>query len=516
MAVLVETTLGDLVIDVFVKERPKCSLNFIKLCKMKYYNLCQFHTIEQNYIAQTGDPTGTGRGGESIFMTLYGEQARYFEREDLPKMKHTRMGVVSFVNNGDNMLGSQFFITLGENLDYLDDKHTIFGQVTEGLDTLEKLNEQLCDGDHKPYRDVRIAHTIVLDDPFEDPPRIKYPRRSPSPTFEMLVQTNKIALDENIDDYEGKTAEEVAEEIKKRDMAEQAQILEMIGDLKHADEAPPDNVLFVCKLNPVTTDEDLEIIFSRFGKIIKCEVIRDRRSQQSLQYAFIEFEDPKSCEQAFFKMDNVLIDDRRIHVDFSQSVAKLHQGYKEGRTQRYNENEPGGAEKSQRRDGGSTRRKGGDERGARSPLREKGREERREKSGRRERDIKRERSRSREKVPKRERSRSPGRAPRRERSRSRDELPKKFRRDKTPEKIRKDKGKSSRRDRSISAERKPAKHQRERSGSRERIKEKERGKRDRSDSGERHRRRKNSPGEVSRRSIDRDRSRSPGKKKHRK
>lgn len=64
-----------------------------------------------------------------------------------------------------------------------------------------------------------------------------------------------------------------------------------VGDLHHADEAPPDNVLFVCKLNPVTTDEDLEIIFSRFGKIIKCEVIKDRRTKQSLQYAFIEFEE---------------------------------------------------------------------------------------------------------------------------------------------------------------------------------------------------------------------------------
>ncbi|VDK59339.1 unnamed protein product [Cylicostephanus goldi] len=74
-------------------------------------------------------------------------------------------------------------------------------------------------------------------------------------------------------------------------MAEQAQILEMVGDLRSADEAPPENVLFVCKLNPVTTDEDLEIIFSRFGKIIKCEVIRDRRTHQSLQYAFIEFDD---------------------------------------------------------------------------------------------------------------------------------------------------------------------------------------------------------------------------------
>ncbi|CAI2319416.1 unnamed protein product [Caenorhabditis sp. 36 PRJEB53466] len=317
-----ETTLGDLVIDLFVKERPRCATNFLKLCKKRYYNLNQFHSIERNYVAQSGDPTGTGKGGESIFSEMYGEPGRYFEREDLPKMRHTRMGIVSFVNNGDNMLGSQFFITLGENLDYLDEQHTIFGQVTEGLETLERLNEQLTDVNHKPFRDIRISHTIILDDPFEDDSRITYPSRSPSPTYEMLVKTDQIALDEKEDEDEGKTAEEIAEELKQREMAEQAQILEMVGDLRDADEVPPENVLFVCKLNPVTTDEDLEIIFSRFGKINNCEIVRDRRSGDSLQYAFIEFAEAKSCENAFFKMDNVLIDDRRIHVDFSQSVSQ--------------------------------------------------------------------------------------------------------------------------------------------------------------------------------------------------
>lgn len=68
-------------------------------------------------------------------------------------------------------------------------------------------------------------------------------------------------------------------------------------------------------------DEDLHLIFSRFGKILSCEVIRDKRTGDSLQYAFIEFENQKDCEQAYFKMQGVLIDDHRIHVDFSQSVS---------------------------------------------------------------------------------------------------------------------------------------------------------------------------------------------------
>lgn len=77
------------------------------------------------------------------------------------------------------------------------------------------------------------------------------------------------------------------------------------------------NANFLC------SDEDLELIFSRFGKVLSCEVIRDKRTGDSLQYAFIEYEDEKSCEQAYFKMQGVLIDDHRIHVDFSQSVSKL-------------------------------------------------------------------------------------------------------------------------------------------------------------------------------------------------
>lgn len=77
--------------------------------------------------------------------------------------------------------------------------------------------------------------------------------------------------------------------------------------------------------------QDLETIFSRFGDIIECEVIKDRRTGDSLQYAFIEFAKPEQCEAAYLKMDNVLIDDRRIHVDFSQSVAKNYTWKKQSR-----------------------------------------------------------------------------------------------------------------------------------------------------------------------------------------
>ena len=324
MAVLLETSLGDIVIDLFVEDRPKCCLNFIKLCKMKYYNFCLFHSVQKNFIAQSGDPTGSGEGGSSVWGQLRGgkaEETKLFDCEMLPKKKHTEVGTVSMVNNGADLHGSQFLITLGADLDNLDGVHSVFGEVAEGRDVLEKLNEAFCDKEGKPYQDIRILHTIVVDDPFEDPPGLVVPERSPSPPAPSA--TDRIGFDEDINDFEGMTEAEIRDILDARTAKANAQILEMVGDIPDADAKPPENVLFVCKLNPATTSEDLEVIFSRFGTILSCEVIRDQKTGDSLQYAFIEFEKEDECVNAYFKMDNVLVDDRRIHVDFSQSLAKV-------------------------------------------------------------------------------------------------------------------------------------------------------------------------------------------------
>ena len=83
------------------------------------------------------------------------------------------------VNCGDQMLASQFFITLSPDLDYLDDEHCAFGEVVEGFDVLEKLNNAICDDEHRPYQDIRITHTVILDDPYDDPKNLEIPPCSP-------------------------------------------------------------------------------------------------------------------------------------------------------------------------------------------------------------------------------------------------------------------------------------------------------------------------------------------------
>ena len=152
-------------------------------------------------------------------------------------------------NPDERMSGSQFIITLGDNLDYLDGKASIFGKVVEGFDVLEKINSAYCDGKGRPLKDIRIRHTIALEDPYDDPPGLVEPTESPLPSAAQLA-TVRIAEDEEIDENEDP---EVAEKRRRdREAKAQALTLEMVGDLPFADVKPPENVLFVCKLNPVT------------------------------------------------------------------------------------------------------------------------------------------------------------------------------------------------------------------------------------------------------------------------
>jgi peptidyl-prolyl cis-trans isomerase-like 4 len=330
MAVLLETSLGDITIDLLVDECPKACKNFLKLCKIKYYNNVIFHKVQKDLVCETGDPTGTGRGGESIFGQLFGAQANYFKDEIHPSITHSKFGTVSMSNMGQpNTNASQFFITTANTpIPYLDGKYTIFGEVSEGLEVLQDINKAYCDKNDRPLRNIRIRHTIVLDDPFDDPPGLVEPEKSPEPQRDALDV--EFLADEALEKTDNRTEEEIDAALRAAEAEANATVLTMIGDLPDIDVAPPDNVLFVCKLNPVTRDEDLELIFSRFGTIKSCDIIKDWKTGDSLQYAFIEFETPEQCVAAFRKMDNVLIDERRIHVDFSQSVATLWNKFNRG------------------------------------------------------------------------------------------------------------------------------------------------------------------------------------------
>lgn len=311
----------------------QCFHSFLKLCKTKYYNFSPIHSVQKNFSFQTGDPLGPmskdSDGGTSIWGAVSGDKRdKMFPALFHPKLKHLERGTVSMAtapldsDPDTRVAASQFIITLGEDTDYLDGKAAIFGKVVEGFDVLEKINEAIVDDKGHPLVDIRIKHTVILDDPYPDPPGLREPSSSPPPSKAQLA-TVRIADEAALHEDDDMAEEDLEKRRRDREARAQALTLEMMGDLPFAEVAPPENVLFVCKLNPVTTDGDLELIFGRFGKILSCEVIRDKKTGDSLQYAFIEYADKASCEHAYSKMQDVLIDDRRIHVDFSQSVSKL-------------------------------------------------------------------------------------------------------------------------------------------------------------------------------------------------
>lgn len=160
------------------------------------------------------------------------------------------MATVPASSDPDQRLaGSQFLITLGDGLDYLDGRASVFGKVVEGFDTLEKINDAFIDSKGRPLKDIRIRHTIVLDDPFEDPKGLVEPAQSPLPTKAQLA-TVMIADDEELEENLDEAAVEKLR--REREARAQALTLEMVGDLPFAEVKPPENVLFVCKLNPVT------------------------------------------------------------------------------------------------------------------------------------------------------------------------------------------------------------------------------------------------------------------------
>ncbi|MEK6553240.1 MAG: peptidylprolyl isomerase [Bacteroidota bacterium] len=149
----VETNLGKIEIELYAKEVPKTVKNFVGLALEEYYNGVIFHRVIKDFMIQSGDSTGTGMGGKSI----YGND---FEDEFVNSLHHNSPGILSMANAGPNTNRSQFFITVAAT-PWLDRKHTIFGKVTDGIDVVYQIsNVQTARGD-KPAKDVVMKNVTV-------------------------------------------------------------------------------------------------------------------------------------------------------------------------------------------------------------------------------------------------------------------------------------------------------------------------------------------------------------------
>lgn len=150
--VTMETSMGTIKIKLFSKEAPITTTNFKNLVNEGFYNGIIFHRVIDGFMLQGGDPTGTGRGGSKTTI----------KDEFGPGLKHSKKGILSMANSGPNTGSSQFFITLAAT-PWLDGKHAIFGEVTSGLDVVEKIGKTKTGPNDKPVTDVKMIKVTLSD-----------------------------------------------------------------------------------------------------------------------------------------------------------------------------------------------------------------------------------------------------------------------------------------------------------------------------------------------------------------
>ena len=148
----IETTKGTIVIELYRDQAPKTVENFVTLAKKGFYNGIIFHRVIPGFMVQTGDPTGTGRGGPGY----------QFADEFSSALHHDGPGMLSMANAGPNTNGSQFFITLAPT-PWLDGKHAIFGRVVEGQKVVDAIGAAARDSSDKPLEPMAMTTVTIQE-----------------------------------------------------------------------------------------------------------------------------------------------------------------------------------------------------------------------------------------------------------------------------------------------------------------------------------------------------------------
>lgn len=160
MAVVLHTSLGDIKLELCCDSAPRTSYNFLALAASGYYDGTLFHRNIKGFMVQGGDPTGTGKGGQSIWGGKFADE---FHADN----KHKQRGVVSMANSGPNTNASQFFITYAKH-SHLDGAYTVFGRVIDGMDTLDAMERAPCDEKHRPKTSITLERVTIHANPIAD------------------------------------------------------------------------------------------------------------------------------------------------------------------------------------------------------------------------------------------------------------------------------------------------------------------------------------------------------------
>ena len=153
--VKLETNQGTIEITLYPDYAPKACENFTTHVQNGYYDGIIFHRVIPNFMVQCGDPTGTGRGGESVW-------GKPFEDECSTDLRFDKTGILAMANAGPGTNGSQFFITTART-PWLNMRHTIFGEVITGYDIVQAIESVATDGADKPVEEQKIIKATVVN-----------------------------------------------------------------------------------------------------------------------------------------------------------------------------------------------------------------------------------------------------------------------------------------------------------------------------------------------------------------
>jgi len=145
------TNHGDITFELYDEDAPKTVDNFVKLSRDGFYDGVVFHRVIPDFMIQGGDPTGTGAGGPG------------YQFEDEFNDRKVVRGALAMANAGPNTNGSQFFIVTRESADWLDGKHTVFGQVTAGMEVVDAISGLSTDGRDRPHDDVTMERVEIAE-----------------------------------------------------------------------------------------------------------------------------------------------------------------------------------------------------------------------------------------------------------------------------------------------------------------------------------------------------------------
>ena len=149
---VMDTSLGSITIELDAAAAPRTVNNFVFLARYRYYEGIIFHRIINGFMCQGGDPTGTGRGGPG-----------YRFEDELPAAGSYRIGSLAMANAGPNTNGSQFFMVSGASGAGLPPQYSLFGQITDGLDVLDAMQNVATDRGDRPHDDVVINSVVVSE-----------------------------------------------------------------------------------------------------------------------------------------------------------------------------------------------------------------------------------------------------------------------------------------------------------------------------------------------------------------